>query len=87
MKTQLVLPQISINGTSRETLVDDLIQILHHIDAATRAMARSMPNGRDYQHHHRSLAAAVTAWMERIETLENLHSEIENYTTAIQNGG
>jgi hypothetical protein len=42
------MPTIHLNGTSRESLVSDLLDALQALEAAERALQHTYPNGRDY---------------------------------------
>ena len=44
----LAIPTIHLNGTSRETLVNDLCDALEALSKAITAVAKTCPNGRDY---------------------------------------
>lgn len=42
------IPTIHLNGTSRESLVSDLLDALQALEEAERALQHTCPNGRDY---------------------------------------
>jgi hypothetical protein len=46
--TTLAVPTIHLNGTSRESLMEDLLGAYHALTEAIAALGRACPNGRDY---------------------------------------
>jgi hypothetical protein len=85
MKTKLIVPQINLNGTDRDTLLDQQCNVRSFLVGALRAMQEAAPNGRDYQLRPADLAPAVAAWRERMQMIEALAREIEEHAIAIQN--
>jgi hypothetical protein len=83
----LVLPQISINGTSRKSLVEQQCDVMHALDALYKAMNEAAPNGRDYQHRPAEFNPAREAWHERMKLISDMHKEIETHALAIQDSG
>ena len=45
----LVPPQINLNGTSREALVEQQADVVTALATLLKAMSYAFPNGRDYQ--------------------------------------
>jgi hypothetical protein len=80
----LVLPQINLNGTSRECLVEQQCSVVHVLHSLLKVMAQAYPNGRDYQLRPAEYAPAREAWEERMQTIENMREEIEAHALAIQ---
>jgi hypothetical protein len=80
----LVLPQINLNGTSYTVLVEQQIAVMNALDALYAAMNEAAPNGRDYQLRPTEFAPAREAWHERMQTIRNMHKEIEAHALAIQ---
>jgi hypothetical protein len=79
----LVLPQVSLNGTSYTVLVEQQIAVMNALDALYAAMNEAAPNGRDYQHRPAEFAPAREAWDERMLVVHNMHKEIEAHALAI----
>lgn len=79
----LVLPQISLNGTDRQSLVDQQRDVITALDAVIHAMAQAMPHGRDYQYRPAAYPLARDAWVERMSGLVDLKREIERHGVAI----
>lgn len=80
----LVLPQISINGTSRESLVNQQREVIEALDSVVAKMAEAMPHGRDYQHRPAEYAGARDAWCERLMAVVIFKDEITKHALAIQ---
>jgi hypothetical protein len=80
----LALPQINLNGTSKESLVEQQCGVLAALDALTKAMGEAAPNGRDYQLRPTEFKPAHEAWLERMKVIHEMHKEIEAHAIAIQ---
>jgi hypothetical protein len=81
----LVMPQVSINGTSVDALVADQAAVITGLSQVIRRMMAARPHGRDYQYRPAELKQAQTAWEARITLLEDLQREICDHAHAIQN--
>lgn len=84
--TPLIVPQVNINGTSAEALVDQQRIVLHNLDHLLHSMGEAMPHGRDWQtvEGGEKLADICrAAWLQRRMMLEILRREIETYAIAI----
>jgi hypothetical protein len=81
--TDLVLPQISLNGTSKEQLLEQQLEVLHAFRRLEEAMACANPNGRDYQHRPEEYKAAREAWDERRTVVRELHKELSQHAMNI----
>ena len=79
----LALPQVNLNGTSREALVNQQVDVLRVLVKLTDAMSEAAPNGRDYQLRPAEFAPAREAWHERMKLVADLHKEIEAHAMAI----
>jgi hypothetical protein len=44
----MIFPTVHLNGTSKQTLLDDIEGAYAALDLAIRALANAAPNGRDY---------------------------------------
>lgn len=80
----LVKPQISINGTDRQALVDQQRRVLNALDDLVTAMSHAIPHGRDYQYRPEEYPAARDAWIERMSGIVDLKDEITAHALAIQ---
>jgi hypothetical protein len=74
-KTQ-VLPTISLNGTSRNTLLDDTSDALNALRDALRALAITTPNTRDYPNPG-DIGLAMAQHLERKRRIESVITELE----------
>jgi hypothetical protein len=79
----LIQPQINLNGTAREQLVDQQLDVTHALDAALKAMSDAAPHPRDYQFRLDEYSAARNAWGERMQLIHNMRSEIEAHALSI----
>lgn len=84
--TPLVSPQVNLNGTSREVLVEQQLDVLHALDDLHKAMNEASPNGRDYQLRPAEFEPAREAWQERMKLIGDMRKEIEAHAMAIQDG-
>ena len=80
----LIPPQININGTSRDALFREQVEVLRALEKVRQAMAEAMPHGRDYQFNPGEYAPARDAWMERLQMIYAMKEEIRQYAQAIQ---
>ena len=84
--TPLTLPQVNLNGTSREALVEQQCDVMRALDKLYEAMQEAAPNGRDYQLRPAEFNPAQDAWHERMKVIHAMHKEIEAHAMAIQDG-
>jgi hypothetical protein len=80
----LVLPQINLNGSPRERLVEQQCDVMDAVRALLKAMQEAYPNGRDYQFRPAEYLPAREAWDERMRQIYDLRKEIEEHAMAIQ---
>lgn len=80
----LVLPQINLNGSPRERLVEQQCDVMAAIRELLMALEEASPNGRDYQFRPAEFAPAQAAWQERWQVIEDMRKEIEAHAMAIQ---
>jgi len=73
--TPLIMPSVHANGTSKEELVQQHLDIMEAATALLKALEEGMPHGRDYPRGgHRE---AHDAWWERVEAVERLRNDME----------
>lgn len=71
------IPTIHLNGTSRETLIDDYSKAAHAVSDAISALKGTEPNGRDYYvQREGALAKAQLEHVDRLQRLEDVHREL-----------
>jgi hypothetical protein len=80
--SEQVVPQVHLNGTSKEELVDQLRTVLTHLRAAEEALQLATPNGRDY-YHTGNYEAARAQHVSRVELLGGLIEDIFAQAIAI----
>jgi hypothetical protein len=80
---QLILPQVSLNGTNKQELVSQQLAVVGAIRVLLEAMGEAAPHGRDYQRDPSQLEPAKKAWMDRRMLVYALRKEIEQHAEAI----
>jgi hypothetical protein len=78
----LVVPLVNINGSSAQSLVDDMIAVINALRDAEKALAIAMPHGRDYRDFD-DWRLARDAWHDRRNAIAAMMSELEEYAYAI----
>lgn len=81
--TKLSMPQISINGSSKQRLVEQQLTLASRLNYVLKDMVEASPHGRDYQHRPEEYPAARDAWGQRILMIDELIKEIEAHALAI----
>ena len=79
----LILPIVHLNGTSRESLLEDREKLYTALREADRALAQAGPNGRDFYPEPGLMEKAVAQHRRRQATLAGLIAEIEAEAIAI----
>lgn len=78
------LPTIHSNGTSKESLIEDLCKASHAIDAAYVALKLTAPNGRDYYPQGpAALEKAIAEHNDRLRRLDVVKNEVDELIGAI----
>jgi len=73
----MILPTIHDNGTSKDQLVKELIDVHEALDTAYRVMKETAPNARDYYPQGpRKFAIAVEEHLGRLKRLDQIKEEI-----------
>lgn len=80
-------PSVSINGTSREELVDQRINAANAVNIALGQLRMMQPHRRDYVGKDHQYSLDLKLHLERCAELEKLASELVNEGLAIQEGG
>jgi len=84
----LVPPIVNLNGTSREELLAQQLDVLEAIEVLIRTMQVAMPNARDFQPRPQEYIPARDAWIERIEILTQMKQQLAANAYCIsQQGG
>lgn len=80
----MIFPTIHLNGTSAESLIDDLMKAYSAIERATDALRRATPNGRDYYPQGaEAINVARDEHVSRLRRLRDVQDEIEQIVEAI----
>lgn len=83
--TTLQLPTIHLNGTSRDGLVDPLVEAYGKLGDAYDSLKQTAPNGRDYYPQGPAAFEAARQQHEsRLRRVDELRSELEELINAIQ---
>jgi hypothetical protein len=80
----LVLPQINLNGSPKERLIEQQCNVMHAASALLKALQEATPNGRDFQFRPAELQPALEAWSQRWVMIDDLRKEIEGFAISIQ---
>ena len=83
MTSPLVLPQINLNGTSKQQLIEQQLGVAAALRTLLKAMGEAAPHGRDYQFRPAEYRTAGTAWAERVAVIHGMLMEIETHALAI----
>jgi hypothetical protein len=74
----LALPTIHLNGTSAQSLLDDIRDAAIAVRAAMDALSRTAPNGRDYYPQgNDALIIASGQHAERMARLRSVYAELQ----------
>lgn len=73
--TPLIMPTVHSNGTSKEELVRQHLDIMKAASDLLKALEAGTPHGRDYPRGNHG--RAHDAWWERVEVVERLRADIE----------
>ena len=79
----LVLPQISLNGSHPDDLMAQQGAIITALAQLQRRMAAARPHGRDYQYRPAEYAQARDAWAAREALLMALQQDLVDHAKAI----
>jgi hypothetical protein len=85
----LIAPVVNLNGTSRDALREQYVDVMEGMDAAIKTLIAAMPNGRDYQtvdSDGSACAAARQAFYDRLDLLSHMRAEFETVALAIVEG-
>ena len=80
----LVLPQVSINGSHPDDLFAPQSAIITALAQLQRRMAAARPHGRDYQYRPNEYVQARDAWTAREALLLALQQDLVDHAKGIQ---
>jgi hypothetical protein len=81
--TNLVLPVVHLNGTSRRALIEQRCAAALAIGKAIEGLNRMSPHGRDYYPVPGLLEAALDQYRRRVTVLRALLAEVESEIAAL----
>jgi len=71
------IPTVHLNGTSRESLVQQRLTLIDALRDVEKAIGQAWPHGRDYYPQGPdALSAAQQVWHERANIVSDLRDEI-----------
>jgi hypothetical protein len=80
----MMIPTIHLNGTKRDDLIEDQMQIMSALRAAITVMSNNGPNARDYYPQGPSaFEAAREEHVARIHKLKDVLQEVTEFARAI----
>lgn len=82
----LMKPQININGTSRQNMVQDRRNVADKLMEAMKAMQETKPHGRDYVGNMDQYYIDRDTYAARFGKLDSLRNEILDEALTIQEG-
>jgi hypothetical protein len=86
----LGVPVVNLNGSSKESLLQDYLAIMRALEAANKAMAEATPHGRDFQTVPNGEwvgQKAREAFHERRALIRAMYAEFEAVALAISEQG
>jgi hypothetical protein len=82
--TDMIPPIVHMNGTSREALEKQLLDLHKSLRATSECLSHAWPNGRDYYPEPGRMDRALPWWVElqatigkAIQDIEACHAEME----------
>jgi hypothetical protein len=70
--SSVIMPQVSINGTSKGELIDQQQKVVDALSEAAALMRAAMPHGRDFQYDPQAGIEAREDAMNEIATVQTL---------------
>jgi hypothetical protein len=81
------IPTVHLNGTSRDSLVKQRVNIIDALVGVEKAISQAWPHGRDfYPQGPDALSAAQQVWHERANIVGDLRYEITKEALRIDRG-
>jgi hypothetical protein len=87
MTHPLAMPTVHLNGTSKESLLSGLCDVVHALHGAGRKLAAACPNGRDYYVKPGSFSAALHQHESRMDKLREIIKELETIAEHVSDQG
>lgn len=83
----LIVPQVNINGTSRDMLIEQLLDVSRKLNDAINAMNAALPHDRDFQTMKNAEQVSIdarNAWVFRMRVLLKLQAEVLAHALSIK---
>lgn len=84
----MMVPTIHLNGTSRDSLLEQVTDAGHALHDAMKKLDETAPNGRDYYPQGQgALKQAETEYRSRAERLRSVYQELQLLAMEIADAG
>jgi len=83
----LVPPIVNLNGSSRQELLDQQLEVLLALDVLISRMRQAAPHARDFQPRPQEYIPAREAWNERVEALIEMKGQLASNAYCISQQG
>lgn len=80
----MITPQININGSSADDLINPRLQAMDHLMDAIEALSQAVPNGRDYPGNTTACLADREEHYDRIRAIKAIREAIYAEAIAIK---
>lgn len=80
----MITPQININGSSADDLINPRLQAMDHLMDAIEALSQAVPNGRDYPGNTTACLADREEHYDRIKAIKAIREAIYAEAIAIK---
>ena len=80
----MITPQININGSSADDLINPRLQAMDHLMDAIEALSQAVPNGRDYPGNTIACLADREEHYDRIKAIKAIREAIYAEAIAIK---
>lgn len=80
----MITPQLNINGSSADDLIDPRLKAMDHLMDAIEALSQAVPNGRDYPGNAVACTADREEHYDRLSIIKRIREEIYAEAIAIK---
>ena len=80
----MITPQININGSSADDLINPRLQAMDHLMDAIEALSQAVPNGRDYLGNNTACIADREEHYDRIKAIKAIREAVYAEALAIK---
>lgn len=86
MENKIITPIVHLNGTAKQVLIDNLIDIREALKTAIDLLAEHAPHGRDYYPEDGRYQKAKAQFMARLEKLTEVYQALGTEAELIDKG-